>query len=84
MIRIAAPLLVIMIASQPLAAQAQGRGPDRGDRQDGRSGGQHGGQVLSMEQAVAIVARRTPGRLLDLSQDHKSAQLVRRRTAAAA
>jgi hypothetical protein len=78
MIRIAAHLLAIMIASEPLAAQAQWRGPDRCDRQDGRSGGQHGGKVLSMEQAVAILALRTPGRLLDLSRDHKSAQLVRR------
>jgi uncharacterized membrane protein YkoI len=85
MIRIAALLLAIMIAGQPLAAQAQGRfgrgvvggvldqldqagrGPDRGDRQDSRPGAQRGGQTISMEQAVAIVARRSPGRLLDAS-----------------
>ena len=84
MIRIAALILAMMIAAQPLAAQAQGRfgraivggvfdqldqggrGPGRGDQQD-RPGAQRGGQTISMEQAVAIVARRTPGRLLDAS-----------------
>ena len=44
-----------------------GRGDQQDNRQDGRPNVQRGGQTMSMEQAVAIVARRTPGRLLDAS-----------------
>jgi len=69
MIRFAALLIALTVAAQPMDASAQTR--------FGRSFGgaespfdrmaQRGGQTISMEQAVAIVARRTPGRLLDAS-----------------
>ncbi len=74
--RIAALVFVLLAAGQPLTAAAQPRLP-RGlgafeqpgllniqNRQQGQRGG---GQTISMEQAVAIVARRMPGRLLDAS-----------------
>ena len=71
--RIAALVLVLLVAGQPLAASAQPR-PQRGFGEQsgpaqgpGRAGMRGGGQTISMEQAVAIVARRVPGRLLDAS-----------------
>jgi uncharacterized membrane protein YkoI len=44
---------------QPGQGPGQGQGPGRA--------GARGGQTISMEQAVAIVSRRVPGRLLDAS-----------------
>lgn len=73
--RIAALVFVLLAASQPLTAAAQPRLP-RGAaafeqpsllQVQNRQQGQRGGQTISMEQAVAIVARRMPGRLLDAS-----------------
>ncbi len=76
--RIAALVFVLLAASQPLTASAQprgqrgfgyeqqGPGPGQGQGQ-GRPGARGGGQTISMEQAVAIVSRRMPGRLLDAS-----------------
>jgi hypothetical protein len=77
--RIAALVLVLLAAGQPLTAAAQPRLPRGGAaleqsgllnvqyRQQGPQGQRGGGQTISMEQAVAIVARRMPGRLLDAS-----------------
>jgi uncharacterized membrane protein YkoI len=66
--RIAALVFVLLAASQPLTASAQPRGQRGfGYEQSGPSQGRGGGQTISMEQAVAIVARRVPGRLLDAS-----------------
>ncbi len=73
--RIAALILTLMVAAQPLAANAQPRGqrgggfdPSYGQNQNqGRGSQRGGGQTISMEQAVAIVSRRVPGRLLDAS-----------------
>ncbi len=69
MIRIVAFLLALVVAAEPMAASAQGRvrGGGGGGYEQGGGGGYGRGQVISMEQAVAIVARRTPGRLLDAS-----------------
>jgi uncharacterized membrane protein YkoI len=64
--RIAALVFALLAASQPLTASAQPRGP-RGPGYEQAGPGQGRGQTISMEQAVAIVARRTPGRLLDAS-----------------
>jgi uncharacterized membrane protein YkoI len=70
--RIAALVLVLLVAGQPLAASAQPRpqrgfGDQSGPAQGPGRGGARGGQTISMEQAVSIVARRVPGRLLDAS-----------------
>jgi uncharacterized membrane protein YkoI len=77
--RIAALLFVLLAVSQPLTAAAQPRNPRGGGggydqpygqpqgRGGQRGGGGGGGQTISMEQAVAIVSRRMPGRLLDAS-----------------
>ena len=66
--RIAALVFVLLAASQPLTASAQPRGPRGGGyEQAGPGQGRGGGQTISMEQAVSIVARRVPGRLLDAS-----------------
>lgn len=83
MVRIAALLLSLLVAVQPMAASAQGRGgrggPETpldgggrgGDRSPDRGGNNGGGggrgQTISMQQAVAVVSRRMPGRLLDAS-----------------
>ena len=69
--RIAALVFVLLAASQPLTAHAQPRRPQGGFGYEqpagsGR-GAQRGGQTISMEQAVSIVSRRAPGRLLDAS-----------------
>ena len=69
--RIAALVLALLAVGQPLTAEAQPRGPRGGFGYEqpggpGR-GGMRGGQTISMEQAVSIVARRVPGRLLDAS-----------------
>jgi uncharacterized membrane protein YkoI len=72
--RIAALVFVLLAASQPLTASAQPRGPrggfgfeQPGQGQGPGRPGARGGQTISMEQAVAIVSRRVPGRLLDAS-----------------
>ena len=69
--RIAALFFVLLAVSQPLTANAQPRGPRGGGYEQpyggGRGGPRGGGQTISMEQAVAIVSRRVPGRLLDAS-----------------
>jgi uncharacterized membrane protein YkoI len=71
MIRIAALILALTVLSQPLEASAQGRMPrgPGGAESPFEPGGRPGvrGQTISMQQAVAIIARRTPGRLLDAS-----------------
>ena len=72
--RIAALVFVLLAAGQPLTAAAQPRlprGPAGLDQPllqsvQNRQGARVG-QTISMEQAVAIVARRMPGRLLDAS-----------------
>lgn len=65
--RIAALFLVLLAVSQPLSVSAQPRGPRGGGYEQPNGGGRGGGQTISMEQAVAIVSRRVPGRLLDAS-----------------
>lgn len=71
--RIAALVLVLLAVSQPLTAAAQPRQPrapgyeQAGPGQGPGRAGARGGQTISMEQAVAIVSRRMPGRLLDAS-----------------
>ena len=87
--RIAALLLVLFVAAQPMAASAQGRArglggrleqpfepPGLGQRGGPQQGRSFGGQTISMEQAVAIVARRTPGRLLDASPAGSNYRIV--------
>jgi len=68
--RIAALFFVLLAVSQPLSVSAQPRGPRGGGYEQPYGGGRGergGGQTISMEQAVAIVSRRVPGRLLDAS-----------------
>jgi uncharacterized membrane protein YkoI len=86
MIRVLAIILALLAAGQPLAAQAQGRlgrglGIDGAFDPSGRAAndprlGARIGQTISMEQAVAIVARRTPGRLLDASPAGSNYRIV--------
>lgn len=72
--RIAALVFVLLALSQPLTAAAQPRLPrgpggfeQPGPGGPGRPNARGGGQTISMEQAVSIVSRRMPGRLLDAS-----------------
>jgi uncharacterized membrane protein YkoI len=71
--RIAALFVVMLALSQPHLADAQPRSRGGGYDQPfgagpaGRGGPRGGGQTISMEQAVSIVSRRVPGRLLDAS-----------------
>jgi hypothetical protein len=74
--RIAALVFVLLAVSQPLDAFAQPRNPRGGGgfeqpygpgQAQGRAGQRGGGQTISMEQAVSIISRRVPGRLLDAS-----------------
>jgi uncharacterized membrane protein YkoI len=71
MIRLAALILALTVAVQPMDASAQmrfGRTLDAAESAGGPVGRlAQRGQTISMEQAVAIIARRTPGRLLDAS-----------------
>lgn len=56
-----------------------GRGGDRnggGQGGQGGQGGRGGGQTISMQQAVAIVSRRAPGRLLDASPAGSNYRIV--------
>ena len=67
--RIAALVFALLAVGQPLSVSAQPRLPRGGGYEQpyGRGGERGGGQTISMEQAVAIVSRRVPGRLLDAS-----------------
>jgi hypothetical protein len=91
MVRIAALLFALLVAAQPMAASAQGRfgrpdlpfdgggrgpGDHNGGQGGGQGGGRGGGQTISMQQAVAIVSRRMPGRLLDASPAGSNYRIV--------
>jgi uncharacterized membrane protein YkoI len=81
MIRFAALLIALTVAAQPLDADAQARfgrsfGAAESPSEPGSRLAQRSGQTISMEQAVAIVARRTPGRLLDASPAGSNYRIV--------